>query len=220
MTAAQDDGVTRRTPWQVGCFWMRRAVMLEIWGYLSIFRFAFRRPRVPSGATAFTYHQPVMPLLIVFIVVSAIELVVVDVLVRRWPPVRITMLALGIWGLVWMFGMLFGFLTRPHAVGPAGIRLRSGAELDLPLSWEQVEAVGRHKRVSQDTQPQVTVDEHGSRTVHLHVQHETNTAITLRGPVELRLPRGAVTASRIELFADDPDAFVAAAREHLRERAR
>jgi hypothetical protein len=192
---------------------------MELWGYLSIARFVLRRPRVPAGAQPFTYHGPVLSTLIAFVVISAVELLVVDLVVRRWPTVRIALLVLGVWGLVWMFGMLFGFLTRPHAVGPDGIRLRSGAELDLRLSWAQVETVGRHKRVSQDTQPQVTLDEHGSRTVHLHVQNETNAAITLRGPVELRLPRGTVTTSRIELFADDPDAFVAAAREHLRERA-
>ena len=215
MTAAQDDGVTRRTPWQVGWFWMRRAVMLEIWGYLSIFRFAFRRPKVPSGARAFTYHRPVMPLLMVFIVVSAIELVVVDVLVRRWPPVRITMLALGIWGLVWMFGMLFGFLTRPHAVGPDGIRLRSGAELDIPLRWEQIEAVTRHKRTSQDKQPQVSTDEHGNRTLHLHMQNETTVQLRLRRPVTVRLPRRPETVSRIELFVDKPEAFVNEAAKHL-----
>jgi hypothetical protein len=67
-----------------------------------------------------------------FIGVSAVEFVVVDLLVRRWPTVRISLLALGIWGLVWMFGLLFGFLTRPHAVGPAGIRVRSGPRSTSP----------------------------------------------------------------------------------------
>lgn len=74
----------RRTRWEAARYWIRRLWMMEICGYLSMFRFVFRRPRVPQGAQAFAYHQPVMPLLIVFIVVSAIELVVVDVLVRRW----------------------------------------------------------------------------------------------------------------------------------------
>jgi hypothetical protein len=156
-----------------------------------------------------------MPLLMVFIVVSGIELVVVDVLVRRWPPVRITMLALGIWGLVWMFGMLFGFLTRPHAVGPDGIRLRSGAELDIPLRWEQIEAVTRHKRTSQDKQPQVSTDEHGNRTLHLHMQNETTVQLRLRRPVTVRLPRRPETVSRIELFVDKPEAFVNEAAKHL-----
>jgi len=193
---------------------MRRGLMLEIWGYRSIWRFASRRPRVPRGAAPFGYHGPVMPLLIVFIVVSAIELVVVDVLVRRWPSVRITMLALGVWGLVWMFGLLFGFLTRPHAVGPDGIRVRSGAEVDIALDWDEIEAVVRHRRTTQDKQPQVSTDEHGNRTLHLRMQHETNIDLVLRRPVAVRLPRGPEAVSQIQLFADQPDAFVSAVGRH------
>jgi hypothetical protein len=215
MTATQPTHAERRTTWDLTRYWMRRALMMEIWGYLSIFRFVFRRPKVPRGARAFTYHQLVMPLLTVFIVVSAIELVVVDVLVRRWEGVRIALLVLGVWGLVWMFGLLFGFLTRPHAVGPEGIRLRSGAEVDIPLHWEQVEAVTRRKRTAQSKQPQISVDEHGNRTLHLHMQNETNVHIALRSPVTVRLPRGGQTVSTIEVWVDEPDGFVDAARELL-----
>ncbi|MDQ3029382.1 MAG: hypothetical protein M3R09_05000 [Actinomycetota bacterium] len=193
---------------------MRRGLMLEIWGYRSIWRFASRRPRVPRGAAPFGYHGPVMPLLTVLIVVSAIELVVVDVLVRRWPSVRITMLALGVWGLVWMFGLLFGFLTRPHAVGPDGIRVRSGAEVDIALDWDEIEAVVRHRRTTQDKQPQVSIDEHGNRTLHLRMQHETNIDLVLRRPVTVRLPRGCAAVSQIQLYADQPDGFVSAVGRH------
>ena len=201
--------------WQSTRYWARRLWMMEVWGYLSIYRFVFRRPRVPAGAQAFSYHQMVLPLLLVFIVVSAIELVVVDVLLRRWEVPRIAMLVLGVWGLVWMFGLLFGFLTRPHAVGPDGIRLRSGAELDLPLRWDQVEAVTRHKRVADGKQPQVSVDEQGSRTLHLHIQNETNVRIRLNRPVTAGLARGPQTVSTIEVWVDQADAFVEAARSGI-----
>jgi hypothetical protein len=215
MTSTPAVASEHRTRWAVARYWVRRAIMMEVWGYLSILRFVLRRPKVPPGAQAFTYHQMVMPLLIVFIVVSAIELVVVDVLVRRWEGVRIALLVLGVWGLVWMFGLLFGFLTRPHAVGPDGIRLRSGAELDLPLRWDQVEAVTGRTRTAQDKQPQISVDEHGRRTLHLHMQNQTNVHIALRAPVGVPLPRGPQTVATIEVWADDPAAFVAAAREQL-----
>lgn len=215
MTGPTTVELERRTHWQVLRYWMRRALWMEVWGYVSIFRFVFRRPKVPRGATAFTYHRPVLPLVIAFIVVSSIELLVVDVLVRRWPTVRIALLALGIWGLVWMFGLLFGLLTRPHAVGPDGIRLRSGAEVDIPLRWEQIEAITRRRFSSPEKQPQISTDEDGSRVLHLHTQNETTVQIRLHHPVTVRLPRGAQTVSRIELFADEPAAFVEEARRHL-----
>lgn len=218
MTAGQAVDAGHRARWDVARYWIRRLWMMEIWGYLSIFRFVFRRPKVPRGAQAFSYHQLVMPLLTVFIVVSAVELVVVDVLVRRWEGVRIALLVLGIWGLIWMFGLLLGFVTRPHAVGPDGIRLRSGAELDIALRWDQVEAVTRRQRTAHDKQPQISVDEHGSRTLHLHMQNQTNVRISLHSPVTVRLPRGPQTVSTVELWADEPDAFVDAAQEQLATR--
>ncbi|MFW3171695.1 hypothetical protein [Geodermatophilus sp. CPCC 206100] len=59
-----------------------------------------------------------MPVLLTFIVVSAAEVVVVDVLVQRWPAVRIPLLVVGIWGVIWMCGLLFGMVTRLHADDP------------------------------------------------------------------------------------------------------
>ena len=204
----------RRTWWQLAVYWGKRVVLLEVWGYVSILRYVFRRPKVPQGARGFTYHRPVLPLLIAFIVVSAVELVVVDLLVRRWPTVRITLLVLGIWGLIWMFGLLFGFLTRPHAVGPAGIRVRSGAEVDIALDWDVVDSVVLRKRVEQDKQPLVTADQDGTCALHLRVQYETNIDVRLRRPVAVRMPQGTETVSTIHLFTDLPQPFTDEVRRH------
>lgn len=133
-----------RSPWQKVRYVGGRAWSMEVGVWQSLYRFVLRRPRVPAGASGFTYHQPVMALLAGFIVVSAIELVAVDLLVREWPLVRIPLLIIGIWGFTWMFGLLFGFLTRPHAVGPEGIRVRSGAELDIDAPWSAVDSVRRY----------------------------------------------------------------------------
>ena len=202
-----DEG-SQRSGWPLATYWVRRAVMVEVWGYVSIVRFALRRPRVPAGASAFPYSQPVLPLILVFIVVSAIELVVVDVLVRRWHSVRLGLLVLGIWGLIWMFGLLFGILTRPHAVGPEGIRIRSGAEVDIPLPWDEIETVTHRRRRTQDKQPQICTDADGKRVLHLRSQQETNIDVVLRRPRTVRLAHGRETVSQVSLWADDPQGFV------------
>lgn len=114
--------VRRRRTWPKAAWYLaRRAWMAEIHSYQSIWRLIARRPRVPEGAAGFRYHQPVMPMIVTFLVVSGIELVVVDIVVRQWPAVRLSFLVLGAWGAVWMCGLLCGVLTRPHSVGPAGI---------------------------------------------------------------------------------------------------
>jgi hypothetical protein len=214
MTATTMAG-PRRTWWQFAGYLARRALLMELHGYQNLYRFVFRRPRVPAGAAGFSYHQPVLAILIVILVVSAIEMVVVDVIVRRWTYVRVPLLALSIWGLVFMLGLLFGMLVRPHAVGPDGIRLRSGSEVDIPIGWHDVHSVTRRKTVVQEKTPTVTADANGQATLHLRVQNETNVEIQLERAMPLRLPHGTENVSRVNLYADDPAAFLTEARRYL-----
>ena len=198
----------RRTWWQFAGYLARRATVMELRGYQSIYRFLFRRPRVPAGAAGFSYHQQVLPIVIAILVVSVIEMVVVDIIVRRWTYVRVTLLALSIWGLVYMLGLLFGMLVRPHAVGPDGIRVRYGSEVDIPLAWDDIGSVTRRKHVIQERQPKVTVNANGEATLHMRIQNETNIEVELEQAMPLRLPHGTETVSRVHLYADDPAAFM------------
>jgi hypothetical protein len=206
---------TRPTGWRRIGHLARRAWAMEIHGYQSMFRLVFRRPRVPAGAAGFGYHQPVLSVMIVFIVLSVVELVVVDVVVRRWASVRIPLLVLGIWGVTFMLGLLFGMLVRPHAVGPDGIRVRSGSEVDIPLTWDQISSVTLRKRTVQEKQPKVTVDDTGEATLHLRLMNETNLDIRLEEPTDLRLPHGTERVSVVAFHADDPKAFLAEVRRYL-----
>lgn len=207
---------TRPTGWRRAAHLARRAWLMEVHGYQNMWRFVFRRPRVPAGSTGFSYAQPVLPVLIVFIAVSAVEVVVVDLIVHRWWPAgRLPLLVLGIWGVTFMVGLLFGMLVRPHAVGPAGLRIRSGSEVDLPLSWDDVASVARRTRRINEKQPKVTVDESGEATLHLRISDETNLDIRLERPTTLQLPHGVETVSAVSLYADDPKGFLAEARHYL-----
>jgi hypothetical protein len=206
---------TRPTGWRRIGKLARRAWAMEIHGYQNLYRFAFRRPRVPAGSVGFSYHQPVLSVLIVFTVLSAVELVVVDVIVRRWPSVRVALLVLAIWGVTFMLGLLFGMLVRPHAVGPDGIRVRAGSEVDLPLSWEEISSVTPRKRSVSEKAPKVTIGESGEATLHLRVMNETNLDLRLERPTELRLPHGIERVSVVALHADDPKAFMAEVRRYL-----
>jgi len=191
----------------------RRAWQIELGVWVSLYRFVFRRPRVPAGATGFGYHSPILTVLVVFIVLSAIEIPVVDLIVHPWPWLRIPLLIAGIWGVTWMLGLLLGFLTRPHAVGPEGIRVRQGAEIDIDLPWSVVDRVVRSKDVAEKA-PKVVDGEHG-RTLALRMQDETNVLIVLEHPVIARLPRGPESVDAVRLWVDDPDGFMSAVRTHI-----
>jgi hypothetical protein len=198
----------KRNGWRSVGYLARRAIMMEIRGYQSIYRFLFRRPKVPAEHVGFSYYQPVLAILIVFIAVSAVEVVVLDLIVRRWAYIRIPLLILSVWGLIYMLGLLFGMLTRPHAIGPSGIRARYGSEVDIPLLWEDIESVTPRKYTLQNKQPKVTVDADGEATLHLRMQNETNIEVQLTGPIEVRLPHGPEIISNVTLYADDSHAFM------------
>jgi hypothetical protein len=204
----------KRNWWQFSGYIARRATMMELRGYQSIYRFVFRRPKVPAGGVGFSYHKPVLPILIVFVVVSALEMLVVDLIVRRWAYIRVPLLILSIWGIIYMLGLLFGMLVRPHAITADGIRVRYGSEIDLPIAWDDVHSVTRRKRVNSDKQPKVTRDDNGEASLHMRIQNETNLEIRLNRPVSLRLPHGIETVSMVNLYADDPQAFMDEVRNH------
>ncbi|MGY1721157.1 hypothetical protein ACI8AG_19145 [Blastococcus sp. SYSU DS0552] len=189
-----------------------RAVQLEVGVWQSLSRFVLRRPRVPAGVTAFPYHRVVLPVIITFIVVSAIELVAVDVLTQHWPLVRYPLLALGIWGLVWMFGYLAGLVTRPHAVGPEGITVRFSTDVDLQVPWDVIGSVARRSRTRPEKAPRFARGDDGAATLQLWMHDQTNVDIVLDRPVVVRLPELTGEVRAVRLFADDPVAFLAEVR--------
>lgn len=191
----------------------RAAWRAEVGIWKSLYRWLFRRPRVPRGASGFSYHSPVLTILVIFIVLSAVEIPIVDLIVHRWPWVRIPLLALGIWGVTWMIGLLLSYLTRPHAVGPAGIRARLGADVDIDLPWEVVASVEKSRDVTEKA-PKVRIESHG-RTLALRMQNETNVLVILERPVGTRLGDTRVDLDAVRLWVDDLDGFMTAVRTHI-----
>lgn len=194
---------------------IRRGSAMEAAGWRSIGRALAGRPRVPRGASRFSYDRPVRTILIVFLVLSAIEIPLIDLLVHPIPWLRWPLLALGVWGVLTMLGMLLGYLTRPHAVGPEGIRVRHGGEVDIDLPWQVVASVER-RRHSLSGAPQLSLTGEGEeQTLNQVIQDHSDIQITLEEPTLLRLPHGDVTVGAVRISVDDPVAFLDAVRRHM-----
>lgn len=203
-----------RQPWRTRAAAIARAAWrAEVAVWMSLYRWIFRRPRVPRGATGFTYHSPVLTILVVFIVLSALEIPIVDLIVHEWPWVRIPLLALGIWGVTWMIGLLLSYITRPHSVGPDGILARCGAESEVNLPWNCVASVEKSRDVVEKA-PKVRDEAHG-RTLALRIQNETNVLIVLEKPVRTRIGGAHTTVDAVRLWVDDLEGFMSAVRTHI-----
>ncbi|BCB90321.1 hypothetical protein [Phytohabitans suffuscus] len=194
---------------------LRTVTAYEAAMWRGLYRWITRRPRaLAPGDVAFGHAGPVKPIFVVFIVLSALEVPILDLVISRlvpWPAVRYIALAAGVYGLVWMLGLLGALLTSPHVVGDAGIRIRNGTSVDVTIPWDAVAAVG-HRYRSLPSSRAIQVERSGDRVVaNLGTGGQTSVDVTLREP--LRLPKtGPDPVHEIRFYADDPKDLVALAR--------
>lgn len=213
--AVSEVPLRKASVWRRTGGFLKRAIAVEVRIYESIWRLIARRPAIEPGGVGFGYHRPVLTVLWIFIGLSAFEIPIIDLIVHRWPAVRIAMLVLGIWGVTWMIGLLCAMLTRPHTVGPSGVRVRQGLELDVPLGWDDIASIAIARHVDEPKSPRVA-----DGVLSLRQQNETNVEIELERPTPVRLPghgpRGGVHTVRVVRFwTDDPKALLATARPWL-----
>ena len=191
------------------------ALRLELTLYQALVRWIVRRPEVPQGTVPIGYSRLVAPVLWLWIFGSAVEVVVLDVVLSRWwAPLRVPLLVLGVWGLMWMLGMMAAYRVRPHLLGEHALQVRDGihARVDVPL-----ERIAGTRRVEHEL-PGIL------RSVHLEklegvegeegeepqalllvgVSSRTNLELVLTGPTRLETPHGPATVTRVGLWVDEP----------------
>jgi hypothetical protein len=178
----------------------------------SLYRWLTRRPRsTDPDAALFGYASQVTPLLIAFIAVSSLEIPAVSLLFP-WPAVRYPLLIVGVWGLLWMLGLLASVRTHPHVITDAGLQLRSGFQFDARLPWEQISAI-RLRRSSTEQKLQI---EHNEKGTSVALQGTSNVEVLFRGPLTVRFNDGRdTTVDAIHFYTDTPAAFFTAAHAHL-----
>jgi len=176
----------------------------------GLFRWITRRPlRLAPGDAAFGHAGPVKPIFAAFVVLSALEIPIFDLVISRlvpWPAVRFAVLAAGAYGLVWMLGLLGALLTNPHVVGGAGIRLRNGTSIDVTIPWDAIASVG-HRYRSLPSSKGIQVED---SVLNLGTGGQTSVDVTLREPLTLPVHKDPVR--EVRFYADDPKALVARAR--------
>ena len=199
---------------------LRDALLYELSLYRSLVRWLARRPDVPSGATPIGYSRLVAPMLWLWIFGSTVEVVVVEVVLRHldqpWADAaRVPLLVLGIWGVVWMLGMLASYRVRPHLRTDTGLHVRSGARTWLVLPLEAVEAT----RPVEHELPGVIRSLHVDGALALvGVGSRTNLEMMLTRPTTVSTSKGEVTVSRVGIWVDEPREVAAQIKPRLSTR--
>jgi hypothetical protein len=194
---------------------MRSALRYEMRLWVALYRWVFRRPApVPAGSVAFSNRGSASALLIAFIVVSAIELPVLHLLLP-WTVARVIAWIVGVYGLLWMIGLMATMRVHPHLVGEEGVRIRKSIALDLTVPWAGIRDIrsrGRSLPPGGATQFEDGVLSYG-------VAGGTTVDLVLAEPITLPDKQtGGEPVREIRFHADHPDGLVAAALTRLTAR--
>ena len=199
-----------------GTLWalVRRAVVFELRLYRSLFRWVTRLRDVRGdGVEPFGYARQVTPVIWLWIFASAVEVPVVHLLVP-WESVRIVLLVVSVWGLMWMVGFLASLQVYPHQLTPAGLRIRHGASVDITLPWSAIATLTSRRR---DLPSSMWTLQHEETESGPHlavaVSGQVNVLLRLREPITVPTPKGPMTVAELSFLADEPRALVDRARE-------
>jgi hypothetical protein len=192
-----------------------RAVRYELRIWRSLAVWLLRRPTVPPGARGYRYASAITPLMIVFIVVSAIELPILHLLLP-WETVRLIADVLSVWAVLWMVGLLAALRVHPHIVTDDGIRVRYGFSVDVMVPWAAIASVRSRGRMYA-TSWTVQCEQTPARLVaSVAVAKQTTVDLVLREPTVLNLARtGGEPVVELRLYADDAAALVREIRERV-----
>jgi hypothetical protein len=194
----------------------KHAVVFELRLYRSLARWLARRPdRGSAGDEVVGYGRTVTPVMWLWIFASAAELPLVHVLVP-WETVRLVLLVTGVWGLVWMVGLLASYHVYPHLLGPEVARVRNGVNHRITLPWSAVAAVRTERRDLDSSvwalQPR---EDDASGTLQIVVSGQVNVHLRLHEPTTVDTARGPREIVELSFFADEPRDAVAAVRRRL-----
>ena len=194
--------------------WFRLAMQIEKNGWVSLALWLRRRSALTGEEMPYPYRGPLLAPMWVMTILSALEVVALDVLIPwtpGWTWLRVTLVVIGVWGVVFVLGMLAGVTVHPHALGPAGLRIRHGATLEIAIPWDRVRSV-RHEQRSWEGR---SVDVDGP-SLRIAVSKQTNVHLRLDEPVEALLVReGRRMVSEIAFHTDDVRGIVKAIRQRM-----
>ncbi|MCR3748558.1 hypothetical protein [Lentzea californiensis] len=161
------------------------------------------------GARTFGYSAQVKPFLWVFIVVTPLEVLLVELIIP-WFWLRAVLLVFGVVGaalLGWQIWMLSKF---QHSVDDEYLWLRYAREFEYRIPLAAIENVtqGATSRTLHRTRSVV------DGTLVLEISGSTNVSLRLNEPQEADLGRrGAHDVTKVEFWTDDPGGMVRALRK-------
>jgi hypothetical protein len=176
--------------------------------HLALFR--WNTPAdVPQHSVAFEYHRYLTPMIVAFLVLQLIELSIVHFLVSLWNETAVhILLALSVWGVIWMIALLKSFRIKPVLLMLDGIQVRSGSMVDAFVPYANMLGIAGGydaERLKQKS------------TLNCAIMSSPNVCIDLRAPIAITTYFGrSRMIDSVALRLDDSAGFNSALRDALR----
>lgn len=184
--------------------WTKHALVFELNIYKNLLLWLLRRRSTPAGFESAGYARLATPMMALWIFGSALELPLVHILVP-WDVVRISLLVVGVWGLLWMLGVLAGLRTYPHLLGSDGLVIRNGAMHEIAVRWETIVKVTTQDRSLPSSMWVLQPEEvDGGRHLNVTVSGRVNVHLAFQEPIAVRTTKGDMVVSGVDFWADEP----------------
>jgi hypothetical protein len=161
------------------------------------------------GGRSFGYSAQVRPFFWVLLVLTPVEILLVDLIVP-WFWLRATLLVFGLLSglmLAWMLWMLHKF---QHEIDDDHLWLRYAREFEYRVPLAAIEKVTQGMTSRSLNKTRSVVDD----TLVLEISNSTNVLLHLATPQEVDLGRrGVHEVTKIEFWTDSPDEMVRALRK-------
>ncbi|GLX53256.1 hypothetical protein Shyhy01_62060 [Streptomyces hygroscopicus subsp. hygroscopicus] len=113
---------------------------MEFGLFRALWRWIRRKPDAPEGHQILTYGSEIKPIMWAMVFLVPLEILAVEFLVP-WSVVRIILLALSIYGTLWVLGFIAALSIRPHSVGDGKMVLRFAHFVQIAIPLDLVESV-------------------------------------------------------------------------------
>ncbi|MFE9632055.1 hypothetical protein [Streptomyces sp. NPDC006463] len=141
--------------------------------------------------------------------VFVVETVGVSFMLAAYPVAHLIMLLLDLYTVFLVLGLHAAAVTRPHVVGPGGLRVRRSAGLDLWIPLERIASARYDLRF-----PDANKSEDG--VLDVAIASQTSITVELAQPVTTVSLLGKCTeVHTVRCHADEPRAAVAAIKKVL-----
>ncbi|KZE98613.1 hypothetical protein A2J03_13380 [Rhodococcus sp. EPR-157] len=178
--------------------------------YRSLLRWVSGRgPFVDDGFEVFTAEHGTLTTPVAFGIAGVIEIVAVHFLVP-WPWLQWTLLAVSVWGLLAVAGVLAHHRMHPHATNATTLTLKTAGQTVADIPRATVVGAAVHRRYG------VVAAAIDRGRLFLPTQDGTNVDIELSHPVDVAVPaplakwRMQGSVRRLSVQVDDPMALVRA----------